>query len=158
MDKAEWDQIPDEQKFRDFRVEHRGNVLTGRMGVARRRPTTDRRVMAAEGAVGVRKLDARRLHPSAREEVRLAGATGAGAEESRMKTTIEGGRVVCTLSEEETRILVAADGVRAQIDAAVEKYFRFVPTEVQWIRVMDDNGRLRAEAGTLEALRAGGSI
>jgi ribosomal protein L23 len=75
-----------------------------------------------------------------------------------MKTTIEGGRVVCTLSEEETRILVAADGVRAQIDAAVEKYFRFVPTQVQWIRVMDDNGRLRAEAGTLEALRAGGSI
>lgn len=29
MDKAEWDQIPDGHKFRNFRVEHRGNVLTG---------------------------------------------------------------------------------------------------------------------------------
>jgi hypothetical protein len=76
-----------------------------------------------------------------------------------MKTRLdEAGRIVCTLSEEETRILVAADGVQVQINAAVEKYFHAVPTQVQLIRVVDDNGRLRAEAGTLEALRAGGSI
>lgn len=76
-----------------------------------------------------------------------------------MKTTLdEAGRVVCTLSEEETRILVAADGVQVQINAAVAKYFRAVPEAVQLIRVLDNNGRLRAEAGTLAALRAGGSI